>query len=153
MWMQPLLLFLVGLELNPRRLWDLRREIFGFGLAQVVFAGLAITGVVWAFCGFSPKAALALGLPLALSSTAQVLPLLRSQGRLHTPFGERGKMIGDHCEGEPRAVVIETESGRPDISAAFGRPAITTSLSAATVMLALACSAARRAIFSSPIRL
>ncbi|MBA2933228.1 cation:proton antiporter [Sphingomonas sp. CGMCC 1.13654] len=88
-----LLLFLVGLELNPRRLWDLRREIFGFGTAQVVVAGLAITGVIWGFAGFSPKAALALGLPLALSSTAQVLPLLRSQGRLHTQFGERAFSI------------------------------------------------------------
>jgi len=82
-----LLLFLVGLELNPRRLWDLRRDIFGFGTAQVVVAGLAITGVIWAFAGFSPKAA------LALSSTAQVLPLLRSQGRLHTQFGERAFSI------------------------------------------------------------
>ena len=88
-----LLLFIVGLELNPGRLWSLRREIFGFGLAQVVLAGLAITGVVYIFTGFSPAAALALGLPLALSSTAQVLPLLRSQGRLHTPFGERAFAI------------------------------------------------------------
>jgi monovalent cation:proton antiporter-2 (CPA2) family protein len=88
-----LLLFLVGLELNPRRLWELKREIFGFGAAQVVVAGLAITGVIWGFAGFSAKAALALGLPLALSSTAQVLPLLRSQGRLHTQFGERAFSI------------------------------------------------------------
>jgi monovalent cation:proton antiporter-2 (CPA2) family protein len=88
-----LLLFLVGLELNPGRLWSLRREIFGMGLAQVVLAGLAITGVVFAFAGFSGAAAIALGLPLALSSTAQVLPLLRSQGRLHTPFGERAFSI------------------------------------------------------------
>lgn len=88
-----LLLFLVGLELNPRRLWELRREIFGFGLAQVVIAGLAISGVVFAFAGFSPAASLALGLPLALSSTAQVLPLLRSAGRLHTKFGERAFSI------------------------------------------------------------
>jgi monovalent cation:proton antiporter-2 (CPA2) family protein len=88
-----LLLFLVGLELNPRRLWDLRRDIFGLGLAQVVVAGLAITAVIWGIAGFSPKAALALGLPLALSSTAQVLPLLRSQGRLHTQFGERAFSI------------------------------------------------------------
>jgi glutathione-regulated potassium-efflux system protein KefB len=88
-----LLLFLVGLELNPSRLWDLRREIFGFGLAQVVLAGLAISGVVFAFAGFSWAAAIALGLPLALSSTAQVLPLLRSQNRLHTPFGERAFSI------------------------------------------------------------
>ena len=88
-----LLLFLVGLELNPRRLWELRKEIFGFGLAQVVLAGLATSAVVFAFTGFSRAAALALGLPLALSSTAQVLPLLRSQGRLHTAFGERAFSI------------------------------------------------------------
>jgi glutathione-regulated potassium-efflux system protein KefB len=88
-----LLLFLVGLELNPRRLWELKREIFGFGLAQVVLAGLAISGVVFLFTGFSAAAALALGLPLALSSTAQVLPLLRSAGRLHTKFGERAFSI------------------------------------------------------------
>ena len=42
---------------------------------------------------FSPAAALALGLPLALSSTAQVLPMLQSAGRLRTPFGERAFAI------------------------------------------------------------
>jgi len=83
-----LLLFLVGLELKPARLWQLRRDIFGVGLAQVVLCGLAVTAVV-AAAGFSPTAALALGLPLALSSTAQVLPMLQSAGRLRTPFGER----------------------------------------------------------------
>ena len=88
-----LLLFLVGLELNPRRLWELKREIFGLGLAQVVIAGLAISAVVYFFTGFSAAAAVALGLPLALSSTAQVLPLLRSAGRLHTRFGERAFSI------------------------------------------------------------
>ena len=41
-----LLLFLVGLELNPSRLWQLRREIFGFGLLQVVLCGLAIAAFV-----------------------------------------------------------------------------------------------------------
>ena len=46
-----------------------------------------------------------------------------------------------------------TDSGRPDSAAACGRPAMTIELSAATVMLALACSAPSRAIFSSPIRL
>ena len=66
---------------NPRRLWELRQaKSSGFGLAQVVIAGLAISGVVFAFTGFSAAAAIAIGLPLALSSTAQVLPLLRSPG-------------------------------------------------------------------------
>ena len=84
-----LLLFIVGLELAPRRLWRMRSEIFGLGLLQVALCGLAITGVIHFAAGFSMEAALALGLPLALSSTAQVLPMLQSAGRLHTPFGER----------------------------------------------------------------
>ena len=88
-----LLLFLVGLELAPRKLWELRKEIFGFGLAQVLLSGAAIVAVVFLFTGFSPAAAIALGAPLALSSTAQVLPLLRSSGRLHTGFGERAFSI------------------------------------------------------------
>ncbi|SFR82001.1 cation:proton antiporter [Sphingomonas jatrophae] len=84
-----LLLFLVGLELHPARLWRLRRDIFGLGAAQVVACGLVLSAVIWTVAGFSPAAALALGLPLALSSTAQVLPMLQSAGRLNTPFGER----------------------------------------------------------------
>ncbi|MDX2210143.1 MAG: cation:proton antiporter, partial [Sphingopyxis sp.] len=84
-----LLLFLVGLELHPRRLWQLRRDIFGLGLAQVVIAGLILTALIFATLGFTWQAALALGLPLALSSTAQVLPGLKSSGRINSPYGER----------------------------------------------------------------
>ena len=84
-----LLLFIVGLELNPSRLWRMKGEIFGLGLAQVALCGLAIIGIVRLGAGFSWAAAVALGLPLALSSTAQVLPMLQSSGRLRTPFGER----------------------------------------------------------------
>ncbi len=87
-----LLLFIVGLELNPARLWRMKEEIFGLGLLQVVACGLAISGIVW-LAHFSPTAALALGLPLALSSTAQVLPMLQSSGRMRTPFGERAFSI------------------------------------------------------------
>lgn len=88
-----LLLFIVGLELAPRRLWRLRHEIFGLGLLQVTLCGLAVSGVIYYFAGFSATAALALGLPLGLSSTAQVLPMLQSAGRLHSPFGERAFAI------------------------------------------------------------
>jgi len=87
-----LLLFLVGLELNLTRLWRLRRDIFGFGLVQVASCGVALAGVIY-LTGFSWPAAFALGLPLALSSTAQVLPMLQSAGRLNTPFGERAFSI------------------------------------------------------------
>ena len=84
-----LLLFLVGLELSPARLWRLKRDIFGLGLAQVAVCGLALAGVVMALANFTLGAALALGLPLALSSTAQVLPSLKASGRINTQFGER----------------------------------------------------------------
>ena len=88
-----LLLFIVGLELSPSRLWQLKAEIFGLGLAQVVLCGLVLFGVVYFASRFSPGAALAIGLPLALSSTAQVLPMLQSAGRLRSPFGERAFAI------------------------------------------------------------
>ncbi|MBS0477218.1 MAG: cation:proton antiporter [Proteobacteria bacterium] len=88
-----LLLFIVGLELNPARLWAMRRDIFAIGLIQVAACGLAIAAIVAALTGFGWQAALALGLPLALSSTAQVLPMLQSSGRLRTPFGERAFAI------------------------------------------------------------
>ena len=87
------LLFIVGLELAPRRLWRMRSEIFGLGLLQVAICGLAISAVIYFTTGFSISASLALGLPLGLSSTAQVLPLLQGAGRLHTPFGERSFAI------------------------------------------------------------
>ncbi len=88
-----LLLFLVGLELSPGRLWRMRRDIFGLGLLQVSLCGLAVAGIVWLATGSSVGAAMALGLPLALSSTAQVLPMLQSAGRLRTEFGERAFAI------------------------------------------------------------
>ena len=88
-----LLLFIVGLELSPSRLWRMRREIFGLGLLQVALCGLALSAIIYVFTGFTGAAALALGLPLALSSTAQVLPMLQSAGRLRTPFGERAFAI------------------------------------------------------------
>ncbi len=88
-----LLLFLVGLELNPARLWKLKRDIFGLGLLQVIICGLALSAVIFVTSGFSAGAAIALGLPLALSSTAQVLPSLKSSGRINSPFGERAFSI------------------------------------------------------------
>lgn len=87
-----LLLFIVGLELNPGRLWRLRRSIFGLGLLQVVVCGLALSLLLYAM-GFSTAAALAIGLPLGLSSTAQVLPMLRADNELNTPQGERAFSI------------------------------------------------------------
>ncbi len=88
-----LLLFIVGLELQPNRLWRLRKDIFGLGLAQVVLCGLALSLFIHFALDVTPAAALAIGLPLGLSSTAQVLPMLRSDNELNTPQGERAFSI------------------------------------------------------------
>ena len=89
-----LLLFLVGLELSPGRLWLLRRDILVFGPLQVILCGLGMFAVIhFAMPDFSWQAALVLGLPLALSSTAQVLPLLQSRGRMKTDYGEKSFSI------------------------------------------------------------
>jgi monovalent cation:proton antiporter-2 (CPA2) family protein len=87
------LLFIVGLELAPSRLWQLKQAIFGLGLVQVAICGIALTGIVFVASAYPLAAALALGLPLALSSTAQVLPMLQSSGRLRTPVGEKAFAI------------------------------------------------------------
>ena len=88
-----LLLFLVGLELQPSRLWRMRKDIFGLGLMQVVLCGLALSLFIHLLLGVSAEASLAIGLPLGLSSTAQVLPMLRADSELNTPQGERAFSI------------------------------------------------------------
>ena len=88
-----LLLFIVGLELQPTRLWRLRRDIFGLGLAQVVLCGLALSLFIHFALDVSLAAALADRLAAGLSSTAQVLPMLRADNELNTPQGERAFSI------------------------------------------------------------
>lgn len=88
-----LLLFIVGLELAPARLMRLREAIFGLGMSQVVLCGVALFLLIMATTNFTLGASIAIGLPLALSSTAQVLPMLQSSGRLNTPTGEKAFSI------------------------------------------------------------
>lgn len=82
-----LLLFIIGLELSPRRLWVMRRSVFGAGLAQVLLCGVAIGSVAWLGFAQAPAAALVLGLGLALSSTAFGLQLLAERKELQRPHG------------------------------------------------------------------
>src|SRR5437660_3612676 len=87
-----LLLFLIGLELEPSRLWALRHPVFGSGGALVVVTGIALTGIaVW--LNLSWQAALVVGLGLAMSSTAIVLAWLGERGQLSSPSGRRAFAI------------------------------------------------------------
>ena len=81
-----LLLFLIGLELEPRRLWTLRNSVFGLGGAQVVATGAVIGGLALT-AGFAWQAALIIGLGSAMSSTALVLTSLAERGQLLTRYG------------------------------------------------------------------
>ncbi len=80
------LLFIIGLELQPSRLWVLRRMVFGLGSSQVFLSAIVIGLLAWAY-GFTPTAAAVTGLILALSSTAFVLQLLAEKKQLTTSHG------------------------------------------------------------------
>lgn len=88
-----LLLFVIGLELKPSRLWHMRRDIFGLGTGQVVLTGLAITGIVIATGIIDWRGALVAGFGLALSSTAFALQLLEDYGDMNSRYGQRSFSI------------------------------------------------------------
>lgn len=84
-----LLLFLIGLELNPKKLWQMRGPILGLGGAQVVITTLLIAIIIQWF-GVSWNTALVIGMGLALSSTAIALKVLEEQGLARTETGQSG---------------------------------------------------------------
>ncbi len=80
------LLFVIGLELKPSRLWVLRRSIFGSGGLQVLVTATLLIGVCL-FAGFSLPVALVVGVSLAFSSTAFALQILAERKQLATSYG------------------------------------------------------------------
>ena len=82
-----LLLFVIGIELKPSRLWLMRRQVFGLGTLQVVVTALLIGGAGYLFLDISLRAAILVGPALALSSTAFVLQLLTEQKLLTSQYG------------------------------------------------------------------
>ncbi len=87
-----LMLFLIGLELEPRRLWSLRQPIFGWGSAQVLACAGLLFGAAW-IAGVPWRTALAAALGLALSSTAIALQVLGERNLLPTSSGRAGFSI------------------------------------------------------------
>lgn len=81
-----LFLFVIGLELKPSRLWQMRGDIFGLGLAQMLSCG-AVLSVAALFFGFNLATAIIIGLGLALSSTAIVMRQLEERGERSSTHG------------------------------------------------------------------
>ena len=81
------LLFIIGLELQPSRLWVMRKTVFGLGTAQVLVTTVGIAILMQSFIGLTWTQSTILGFALALSSTAFVLQLLGEQKQLMAPHG------------------------------------------------------------------
>ncbi len=84
-----LLLFAIGLELNPARLWAMRKPILGLGAAQVMVTAAILAGIGMAF-GLNSSVAVVAAMGLSLSSTAMALQLLNERNLLPTPAGHSG---------------------------------------------------------------
>src|ERR1700722_963760 len=82
-----LLMFVIGLELQPSRLWVMRKPIFGLGTAQVLATTLAIGSAAYFGFGQTWQSSLVIGFGLAMSSTALVLQLLAERGQLNSQYG------------------------------------------------------------------
>lgn len=82
-----LLLFVIGIELKPSRLWLMRRPVFGLGTLQVVTTGALLAAAFYLLMDVPFRAAAVIGPALALSSTAFVLQLLSEQRLLHSEYG------------------------------------------------------------------
>jgi len=82
-----LLMFVIGLELQPSRLWVLRKPIFGFGFAQIAVTTAAIGACAYFGFGQTKGSALVIGFGLSMSSTALVLQLLAERGQLNSQYG------------------------------------------------------------------
>ncbi|MGU3574604.1 monovalent cation:proton antiporter-2 (CPA2) family protein [Brucellaceae bacterium C25G] len=87
------LLFVIGLELKPSRLWALRHSIFGLGSAQVIITGAALTFAGIHLAGLNTNAAIIIGYGLALSSTAFAMQVLQDRGGTNQKYGQRSFSI------------------------------------------------------------
>ncbi len=106
------LLFLIGLELSPKRLVTMRRLVFGLGVLQVALSATCI-GLILSALGYDAAAATIIGLSLALSSTAVVVEILSRQQRLKTATGRASFSILLVSGSGRRAAAAARDYSRP----------------------------------------
>jgi monovalent cation:proton antiporter-2 (CPA2) family protein len=145
-----LLLFVIGLELQPARLWALRRDIFGLGTAQVVLTGLALAATLLLLTALTWQSALVVGLALALSSTALVVQYLQEKGQLNTREGERifSILLLQDLAIVPLLIIVSALSRAPNPDAPEG-----LTLVAASVGTIVALVLAGRYVLNPAMRL
>jgi glutathione-regulated potassium-efflux system ancillary protein KefC len=108
-----LLLFLIGLELQPSRLWEMRSDVFGWGGLQVAITTTALAALGLA-AGLSPGTAAVAGFALSLSSTAFALQVLAEKNELTAPHGQKafGILLFQDMAAIPALALIPLLGGR-----------------------------------------
>ncbi|QHL91208.1 sodium:proton exchanger [Sphingomonas changnyeongensis] len=173
-----LLLFSIGLELSFRRLWGMRALVFGVGAAELFGSGALIGAGLW-LIGMQPAAAFGLGVALALSSTALVLPMVGTKSAIGRPafamllfedvalvpiifvLSAIGPRAGDAMSGLAQTLALGTAAilalvvgGRVVLPRLFAQAARTKSpelFLAASLLVVIAASLATSAAGLSPI--
>ncbi|WP_435607885.1 monovalent cation:proton antiporter-2 (CPA2) family protein [Pseudomonas knackmussii] len=117
-----LLLFIIGLELSPKRLWVMRRAVFGIGLAQVLLTALVIGALVHLSFELPLNTAVVLGGGLALSSTAFGLQILAERKELNSPHGRLAFaiLLFQDIAAIPLIAMVSLLGARADETAAGG---------------------------------
>lgn len=119
-----LLLFIIGLELQPSRLWQMRATVFGLGGLQVLVSTLVLGGIALAL-GTTWQAALVAGLALAMSSTAFATQILGEKGEMGTPHGRAafGVLLFQDVVAIPALALVPLLGTAPASAAASTTPA------------------------------
>lgn len=114
------LLFIIGLELAPAKLWKMRHAIFGYGLLQVLLTGLLFMGI-GRLLGLSVPAAFAAGFGLAMSSTAFAAQLMEANRQLNTRHGQGAfaVLMFQDIAVVPILALLSVESGNSFTLAGF----------------------------------
>lgn len=103
-----LLMFTIGLEMQPQKLWSLRRFLFGLGPVQVFVTGAFLSAALWLATGFQLNTVIVLGLGLALSSTAVAMQILSEKGDTASQYGAAsfGVLIAQDIAAVPLLVLV-----------------------------------------------
>ena len=129
------LMFLVGLELQPARLWKLRAQVFEFGGLQVLATTALLAPIGWQL-GLTPTAAIIAGIALSLSSTAFVLQILADRRALATPYGHAafGILLFQDVAASPLLAVLPLLGTARAAAASGGNPWAQVGLALAVIV-------------------
>ncbi len=131
------LLFVIGIEMKPARLWVMRRSVFGLGLSQLLVTGAALAGIAVAL-GLALKTAIIVGFGLALSSTAFGLQLLIEKRELTSTTGRTSFaiLLLQDLAVVPLLALVSLLSGGGALVASAGTAVLEAVLVIGTVVLA-----------------